>query len=182
MNGWLMSWDSYLNFLKLTRDGSSKTLNSRMKTKFWTIKFSKKHFLFFPLKDKTSVDCGDGTLLDHCCQNQFLKCHLFSIFHNVKKTSGPKVVYSRSQGINEDLFESLLLRHAKQTLNLILQQLSNDCFFNIFSFGSTFTSLWEESLEYSADNIELAKSHIRSLEVKFYIILFINHILINKQG
>ena len=70
---------------------------------------------------------------------------------------------------NEDLFESHLSRHAKQTLNLILQQLPNDCFFNIFSFGSTFTSLWEESLEYSADNIELAKSHIRSLEVEYKI-------------
>ena len=52
---------------------------------------------------------------------------------------------------------------AKEALQLFLHSLPTDCFFNIYSFGSRFHSLFPTSSMYTDDTLRQAKQHVSSM-------------------
>lgn len=52
----------------------------------------------------------------------------------------------------------------KETLDLILHSLPARCFFNIVSFGSSFSKLWPASRVYSQQTLSEASSHVSSID------------------
>jgi len=60
-----------------------------------------------------------------------------------------------------------LIEQAKKALELFLHSLPMDCFFNIFSFGSSFDSLFPESRKYDDDTLSLAKHHVSTMEADY---------------
>jgi hypothetical protein len=59
------------------------------------------------------------------------------------------------------------MRQAKQCLLSLIQQIPANCFFNIVSFGSKYSILWETPRRYTEDNIEEAKTHVEEMEANF---------------
>ena len=55
------------------------------------------------------------------------------------------------------------IEQAKKALELFLHSLPMDCYFNIFSFGSSFRSLFSESKKYDDETLILAKNHVSSM-------------------
>ena len=56
---------------------------------------------------------------------------------------------------------------AKEALKLFLHSMPVDCFFNIYSFGSHFSSLFQESQCYDDDELEEAKKHVNAMSADF---------------
>jgi len=56
---------------------------------------------------------------------------------------------------------------AKKALGLFLHSLPADCYFNIFSFGSRFDSLFETSMKYDDNTLLKAKEHVQSMEANY---------------
>jgi hypothetical protein len=56
---------------------------------------------------------------------------------------------------------------AKKALELFLHSLPADCYFNIFSFGSHFDSLFETSVKYDDNTLLKAKEHVQSMEANY---------------
>ena len=56
---------------------------------------------------------------------------------------------------------------AKKALGLFLHSLPADCYFNIFSFGSHFDSLFETSMKYDDNTLLKAKEHVQSMEANY---------------
>jgi hypothetical protein len=56
---------------------------------------------------------------------------------------------------------------AKKALGLFLHSLPADCYFNIFSFGSHFDSLFETSVKYDDNTLLKAKEHVQSMEANY---------------
>ena len=56
---------------------------------------------------------------------------------------------------------------AREALQLFLHSLPPDCFFNVFSFGSRFDSLFPLSSEYTDDTLREAKEHVSSMRADY---------------
>lgn len=56
---------------------------------------------------------------------------------------------------------------AKKALELFLHSLPADCYFNIWSFGSKFDSLFAQSQLYDDDTLARAKAHVASMEANY---------------
>ena len=56
---------------------------------------------------------------------------------------------------------------AKKALGLFLHSLPSDCYFNIFSFGSSFNSLFQGSVEYDDVSLVQAKQHVQSMQADY---------------
>ena len=59
------------------------------------------------------------------------------------------------------------IEQAKKALELFLHSLPTDCYFNIFSFGSTFDSLFEKSEKYDDHTLFLAKMHVSKMSADY---------------
>ena len=59
------------------------------------------------------------------------------------------------------------IEQAKKALQLFLHSLPADCYFNIWSFGSSFSSLFPSSQKYDDDTLVQAKSHVVSMEANY---------------
>ena len=55
------------------------------------------------------------------------------------------------------------IQEAKKALQLFLHSMPADCYFNIWSFGSRFTSLFEQSKAYDDSTLEKAKKHVAKM-------------------
>ncbi|XP_065573320.1 von Willebrand factor A domain-containing protein 5A-like [Artemia franciscana] len=55
------------------------------------------------------------------------------------------------------------ISQAKEALLIFLQSLPLDCYFNIIGFGSTYTSLFPKSVQYTEDSLRAAKEHVKGL-------------------
>ncbi|KAL1915035.1 uncharacterized protein VTP21DRAFT_7740 [Calcarisporiella thermophila] len=56
------------------------------------------------------------------------------------------------------------IRKAKEALTLFLRSLPSDCYFNIISFGSDYSSLYSESAPYSESTLNSAIAHVSSMD------------------
>ena len=56
------------------------------------------------------------------------------------------------------------IRSASETLILFLKSIPPGCSFNIIEFGSSHTSLFQESVSYNQENLECAIRHAESLQ------------------
>ena len=56
------------------------------------------------------------------------------------------------------------IKSAADTLILFLRSIPPGCFFNVIGFGSTFSSLFKESVPYDQVNLDIAIKHVESLE------------------
>ena len=56
---------------------------------------------------------------------------------------------------------------AKKALGLFLHSLPSDCYFNIFSFGSHFDSLFQGSVKYDDDSLVKAKQHVQGMDANY---------------
>ena len=59
------------------------------------------------------------------------------------------------------------MRHAKHCLKCLTHQLPPKCHFNLVSFGSHFSFLWDQPIKYDLDNLERAKKYISAMEADF---------------
>ena len=59
------------------------------------------------------------------------------------------------------------IRQAKNALELFLHSLPADCYFNIFSFGSSFDSLFSASKKYDDDTLASAKALVAGMEANY---------------
>merc|ERR1711860_407897 len=67
---------------------------------------------------------------------------------------------SGSMGWNEQSS----IEQAKKALQLFLHSMPSNCYFNIWSFGSQFSSLFPTSQKYDDDTLAQAKSHVLTME------------------
>jgi len=56
---------------------------------------------------------------------------------------------------------------AKEALQLFLHSLPTDCYFNIWSFGSEFSALFEESQKYDEETLQLAKTEVDEMDADY---------------
>src|SRR6185312_11873217 len=56
---------------------------------------------------------------------------------------------------------------ARQTLELILRSLPSNCFFNVISFGSSHSALFEKSVPYSETFYDTAIQHAQTMKADF---------------
>src|SRR5436190_10620613 len=56
---------------------------------------------------------------------------------------------------------------ARQTLELILRSLPSNCFFNVVSFGTSYSALFEKSVPYSESSYDAAIQHVRIMEANY---------------
>ncbi|CAK63523.1 unnamed protein product (macronuclear) [Paramecium tetraurelia] len=56
------------------------------------------------------------------------------------------------------------IQKAKQSLILFLKSLPQTSLFNIISFGTQYVSLWEESRQYTQDNLQEAIQHVKDMQ------------------
>merc|ERR1719225_364084 len=59
------------------------------------------------------------------------------------------------------------IEQAKKSLQLFLHSMPSDCYFNIWSFGSNFSSLFPTSRKYDDDSLAQAKSHVLSMKANY---------------
>merc|ERR1711988_1280529 len=59
------------------------------------------------------------------------------------------------------------IEQAKKALQLFLHSMPSDCYFNIWSFGSNFSSLFPTSRKYDDDSLAHAKSHVLTMEANY---------------
>ena len=59
------------------------------------------------------------------------------------------------------------IEQAKKALQFFLHALPSECLFNIFSFGSRFDSLFPESVSYTDETLERAKSHVGQMTANY---------------
>ncbi|CAG0903393.1 unnamed protein product [Darwinula stevensoni] len=59
------------------------------------------------------------------------------------------------------------MEKAKDAMQLFLKSLPTDSYFNIMSFGFTFSSLWEGSEKYREDSLHKATAHVLEMEANF---------------
>jgi uncharacterized protein with von Willebrand factor type A (vWA) domain len=59
------------------------------------------------------------------------------------------------------------IRAARKALGLFLHSLPSDCYFNVFSFGSRFDSLFKESLKYDDATLQQAKNHVQGMKADY---------------
>ncbi|KAH6892946.1 von Willebrand factor type A domain-containing protein, partial [Thelonectria olida] len=52
----------------------------------------------------------------------------------------------------------------RDVLGVFLKSLPETCFFNLFSFGSNFFSLWDISKAYNQENLDIAMSHVSGFQ------------------
>ena len=72
------------------------------------------------------------------------------------------------------------LLNVKKALAVLLKSIPVDCIFNIFTFGSTFSSLFKKSAEYNQESLQEAVKHIQSLKADLGeadLLSLIKHIL-----
>ena len=70
---------------------------------------------------------------------------------------------SGSMGWNEQSS----IEQAKKALQLFLHSMPSNCYFNIWSFGSQFSSLFPTSQKYDDDTLAQAKSHVLTMEANY---------------
>jgi len=70
---------------------------------------------------------------------------------------------SGSMGWNEQSS----IEQAKKALQLFLHSMPSNCYFNIWSFGSQFSSLFPTSQKYDDDTLAHAKSHVLTMEANY---------------
>ena len=56
---------------------------------------------------------------------------------------------------------------ARKALGLFLHSLPSDCYFNIFSFGSQFNSLFKGSVKYDDTTLQQAKDHVQGMQADY---------------
>ena len=59
------------------------------------------------------------------------------------------------------------IEQAKKALQLFLHSMPSDCYFNIWSFGSNFSSFFTTSVKYNDDSLAHAKSHVLTMEANY---------------
>jgi uncharacterized protein with von Willebrand factor type A (vWA) domain len=61
------------------------------------------------------------------------------------------------------------ISRVKNALHLFLRSLPSDSYFNIIGFGSTWKSLFEDtvSVTYSNHNLQIATKHVNSIEANY---------------
>ncbi|KAG0639353.1 hypothetical protein HOY80DRAFT_1045363 [Tuber brumale] len=57
--------------------------------------------------------------------------------------------------------------HAKSALRVFIKSLPLGCFFNIISFGSQYTFLWERSRAYTEGTLRIASEHIETFDASY---------------
>ena len=55
------------------------------------------------------------------------------------------------------------INKAKDALKIFMQSLPEDCYFNIYCFGSTFESLSSKSVKYNEENLSKAKIYVENM-------------------
>jgi hypothetical protein len=83
---------------------------------------------------------------------------LFSPQHPTEQFKGEIIfVADRSGSMSGGKMKKL-----REAMNVFLMNLPKQCIFNIYSFGSILTSLWQKSEQNSQETLEAAKQHISS--------------------
>ncbi|KAM4707367.1 von Willebrand factor A domain-containing protein 5A-like [Discoglossus pictus] len=71
---------------------------------------------------------------------------------------------SMTCGMNSEPDSPKRIESAKETLILLLKSLPLGCYFNIFGFGSTFESIFPESMEYTQQSMEEAVKKVNEMD------------------
>ncbi|KAM3938719.1 von Willebrand factor A domain-containing protein 5A-like isoform 2-T3 [Leptodactylus fuscus] len=74
---------------------------------------------------------------------------------------------SMSSPISSERNAPQRIQSAKETLILLLKSLPLGCFFNIYGFGSTFSSFFEKSMEYTQESMEEAVKKVNMMNSNY---------------